>query len=80
MERAKHEGIDKDERLKNPADQLYFNNLQRYAMDKLSYYECFKCKVPYFGGMKRCEQVNEEAKDYKPEELVCGKCSAVGVG
>ena len=49
-------------------------------MDKLSYYECFKCKVPYFGGMKRCEQVNEEAKDYKPEELVCGKCSAVSVG
>lgn len=45
-------------------------------MENLSYYECFKCKQPYFGGMKDCERQNEEVKEYKPDELVCGKCAA----
>jgi len=52
-------------------------------MFKLSYYECYKCKVPYFGGMKDCEMNQEEAKnngDYKKEDLVCAACSAVAVG
>lgn len=41
---------------------------------------CFKCKQPYFGGMKDCEQNQLEEKEFKPEELVCAKCSAVGMG
>ncbi len=61
-------------------------------MDKLAYYECFKCKDPYFGGMKECgnnqgeeEKKGEEAKggrgdDYKKEDLVCAKCSSTGAG
>jgi len=52
-------------------------------MASLAYYMCFKCKEPYFGGKKNCEQNNEEVKEnFKPEELVCGKCAAqtVGVG
>ena len=49
-------------------------------MDRLSYYMCFKCKVPYFGGLKSCENVQEGKGDFKPEELVCGKCSSVSVG
>lgn len=43
-----------------------------------SYYLCFKCKDPYFGGMKACNP-EEEQKDFKPEELVCAKCSNVGM-
>lgn len=53
LERAKHEGIDKSERLKDPNDP-YYNDLQAWALYKLAYYPCFKCKVPYFGGMKDC--------------------------
>ena len=34
---------------------------------------------PYFGGMKQCDAVNDY-NDFKKEELVCGKCSAVSVG
>lgn len=51
LERAKHEGLDKDERLKKPDDQ-YFNDLEKYAMARLSYYTCYECKAPYFGGLK----------------------------
>ena len=79
VKRAKFEGIDKDERLKNPSD-IYYNKLQEYAMARLSYYLCFKCKSPYFGGLKSCENVNEGAKEFKPEELVCANCSAVSIG
>ena len=53
LERAKFEGIDKDPRLKDPND-TYFNNLQKFAVYKLAYYQCFKCKTPYFGGAKDC--------------------------
>lgn len=54
VERAKFEGIDKDPRLKDPNDK-FFNDLRGYAIYKLSYYMCFKCKMPYFGGKKDCE-------------------------
>merc|ERR1712147_381701 len=37
IERAKHEGIDKDPRLRNPGD-AYYNNLQAWALFKLAYY------------------------------------------
>ena len=53
LERAKYEGIDKEPRLRDPNDNFY-NNLQAWALFKLAYYQCFKCGVPYFGGMKDC--------------------------
>lgn len=79
LERSKHEGIDKDARLKDPGDP-YFNDLQKYALFKLAYYQCFKCKCAYFGGMKDCLRAQQEGQEYKPEELVCSKCAAVSVG
>lgn len=75
MERAKHEGINKDPRLSNPGDP-YYNNLEKYVMDRLSYYMCFKCKSPYFGGMRECGNAIDAEREYKPEDLVCGKCVA----
>jgi len=44
-------------------------------MARLSYYVCFKCKLPYFGGLKECGNNLEAAGAYKPEDLVCGKCA-----
>lgn len=42
---------------------------------------CFKCKNPYFGGLKSCENNNDAAmKEYKPSELVCASCAADCVG
>lgn len=51
VEKAKVEGIDKDERLKQAP---YNGNLQEYAVFKCAYYLCFSCQKPYFGGMKDC--------------------------
>lgn len=47
--RIKFEDLDKDPRLQDPNDDFY-NNLQAWAMFKLAYYQCFKCKEAYFGG------------------------------
>lgn len=54
MERAKFEDLHKEPRLKKPGDPFY-NDLLGYALKRLSYYQCFKCNDPYFGGMKDCE-------------------------
>lgn len=78
VERAKNEGLDKDERLNKPGDR-FFNDLRGFSIYKLAYYLCFKCKTPYFGGMKDCNQAQDNV-DYKPEELVCAKCAAKVVG
>jgi hypothetical protein len=43
IERGKHEGLDKHERLKKPDDPFY-NKFQDFCLFKLAYYECFKCK------------------------------------
>ena len=53
LQRSKFEGIDKDPRLNEKADRFY-NNLAAWSMFKLAYYQCFKCKKPYYGGMKDC--------------------------
>lgn len=78
VDRLKYEGYDKDERLHNPADR-YYNKPEEYAMARLSYYICFKCKKPYFGGLKSCEIVNEGQREYKEEDLVCGACASQNV-
>lgn len=53
MERARLENIDKSLRLSDPND-IYYKNLQEWALFKLAYYPCFTCDQPYFGGMKDC--------------------------
>ena len=65
---GKVEGIDKYENLKDPNDQ-YFNDYEGYAMDKIAFYQCYKCNKPYYGGMRECGQEMEvngnfEKKDY----------------
>jgi hypothetical protein len=82
FERGKFEGLDKDEKMKDP-NYVYFGKLQEFAVFKCAYYQCYKCKSPYFGGMKDClrAQIDADAnKEFKPEELVCSKCSAVSIG
>jgi HRD ubiquitin ligase complex, ER membrane component len=81
LERLKYEKRDKDERLTTEGDPYYQKPVE-YAMAIYSYYECFKCKKPYFGGLKRCEDLMQEENkndEFKPEELVCAECSNVGI-
>jgi hypothetical protein len=51
LERAYVEKLDKDPRLNKVGDE-YHNDLQKYAMARLSYYVCYECKEPFFGGLK----------------------------
>lgn len=51
-----------------------------YAMAIYSYYMCFKCKEPYFGGLKDCERaLNDDKKDYKPSDLICPNCCEIPI-
>ena len=55
--------------------------MQKFSMSMLSFFQCFKYKKPYFGGLYECgdgEERNQE--EYKGEDLVCGKCSAELIG
>ena len=62
VQRAKHEGMDKDEILKDPK-KGYLNNIEAFAYDHLNYYQCAMCQEPYFGGHKRCGGGEEEKKE-----------------
>eukprot|EP01083_Nonionella_stella_P069055 183825_1 len=76
IQRVKIEGLQNDKRLTDPKS-IYYNKLGKYAMDRLAFYMCSKCKKPYFGGMKKCEEAGlEREEDYKQEHLICGSCSA----
>lgn len=78
LERAKIEGLAKDPRLSKAGDE-YYGDLEKYAMARLSYYTCFKWQNPYFGGLKDWGNMIEAAANFKPDELVCGKCSSQGL-
>ena len=69
--RLKYEGKDKAPELSNP-DSKWHNDPEGYAEDLFAYYECFKCKKPYYGGERVC---GEAGGAFDPTELVCGGCS-----
>lgn len=37
-----------------PGD-IYYLKLDEFAMHNCTFYECNRCKVPYFGGMEDCQ-------------------------
>ena len=78
IERLKFEGLNKDKRLHDPNDKFY-NKYEEYALTRLSYYMCFKCKKSYFGGLKNCENINEGQGEYKESDLICGACASENV-
>lgn len=71
MKQAKEQGLDKDPRVTDPGSEFH-NNLMGYALHKLSYFMCFKCKKPYFGGLKECGgDMDQERNEV---EFICSKC------
>ncbi|CAD8181444.1 unnamed protein product [Paramecium pentaurelia] len=80
LDRLKYENRDKDDKVSKVGEPFY-GKPQEYAMAIYCYYQCFKCKNPYFGGAKDCQRALEEGdKQYKPEELICANCCEVPVG
>ena len=85
IERGKHEGLDKDKKYLDKS-YAYYGKFLEFCMYKLSYYECYQCKLPYFGGLKDCENNNEggneenKQQEFDKKDLVCASCSAVAIG
>ena len=82
------EGLDKDSRL-TEAGGRYFEKPGDLALDILSYYTCFKCQQPYYGGQRQCDAGvgggllgggggGGDQEDFDPAELVCGGCAQQG--
>jgi E3 ubiquitin-protein ligase MYCBP2 len=71
LARLKLEKMEDDPRLTTVGDHYYKKPLE-YAMKVFAFYNCFKCKRPYFGGRRACDAVADE-KD--PKEFVCMDCS-----
>jgi len=65
--RAKHEGLDLDERLQDPKSE-YYKDLPKFAFNHLNYYECYECKDPYFGGHRQCGAPAAAVGNQKEEE------------
>ncbi len=73
---AKANDLDKDQRLSDK-NSIYFHNLAKLAMDTISFFLCFKCKKPYYGGKKDCNRGVDHV--LQPEEYVCSLCAFQGI-
>eukprot|EP01112_Ceratiomyxa_fruticulosa_P019235 TRINITY_DN626_c0_g1_i2.p1 TRINITY_DN626_c0_g1~~TRINITY_DN626_c0_g1_i2.p1 ORF type:complete len:753 (+),score=87.02 TRINITY_DN626_c0_g1_i2:295-2553(+) len=72
LSRLKMMGQERCPELTTPGSRWY-NNIEGYVMNRFSYFPCFKCKQPYFGGERVCEGEVEPA--FNKEDLICGRCT-----
>ena len=70
---AVEEGYDKTGRVVTEGD-IYHNQLADFALHNCTFFECFDCKRPYFGGMMDCMQAMQSEEKLKKEDLLCKKC------
>lgn len=81
LENAQLQGVFADGRVDDPADHYYGKSLD-YAMHRCSFYQCYECKKPYFGGLIDCEQeaAQAEANPAQKEDLRCNDCTLKEIG
>ena len=72
-ERLKIEGLEEHEGIVSEASQ-HFQQPLAWARENLTYFECFKCQKPYFGGLKECQGADRDEPNR--EELICGGCAS----
>ena len=73
MERLRREP-EENSRINDQQDHTYYNQPERYVMDRFCFYECFRCHNVYFGGKKECEDNSDQMQN--PSELLCPDCPA----
>lgn len=76
MMRLEYENKSKVDALTDPKSK-FFQKPGEYSLDRYTYYLCFKCDSPYYGGEARCLDAVNVSDEYDPSELVCGGCSNV---
>ena len=72
-DRLRIEGLHSSEALTDPASS-YFEKPLEFARSQFNYYQCSECDRPYYGGLRRCQDVEREEPNKK--DLICGGCSA----
>lgn len=75
--RLRHEGLEEAPDIVTEGLPFY-KDPAGYAMDRFNYFQCSRCKNPYFGGERQCGQV--APPHFDPSELVCGSCVAGDAG
>ena len=75
LQRFKYEGLAKHSEVTTKGSRFY-NDHEGFAMHKFAYYQCFKCKKPYFGGDYQCAAAAVD-NDFDPSEMLCGACSPI---
>ena len=84
IEKLAIEKRDQDPEFLDP-NSFFHGKADEYALKLYAFYECFKCKDPYFGGMHNCEHEmleieqngEEEKQNVEKEKLTCNKCHDV---
>lgn len=64
--------MESDDRLKLGGP--FHGKILELAMFTCSFYQCFDCKMPYFGGMVDCQQQLGMEESTKKENLRCRSC------
>lgn len=79
VKQAKEEGYDRQGRVVTEGD-IYFGDLEGFAMKNCTFYECNKCKKPYFGGMEDCQQAMQSENAMRDEDMLCKDCAIEALG
>ena len=59
--------MDKDEKITDKKSE-YYNKEVEYAQAIYAYFECSKCKKPYFGGRKNCAEAMQNDVNRRESE------------
>jgi len=69
--------LEYEEKLNDPEltspDSPFYKDYAGYAMKCFVFYQCYICKLPYFGGGNRCQ---DASAGFDPAELVCPSCQS----
>ena len=79
MIEAKAAGLDSSFKLTDPNDAFY-NDWPGLALASCTFYECYVCKKPYFGGMNDCRQQMQEERTTLNQHLRCQECLSKELG
>jgi E3 ubiquitin-protein ligase MYCBP2 len=59
---------------------IYFGKLEAFAMHICTFYDCFKCKSIFFGGMQDCADAMGAENTLRKENLLCNDCKSEELG
>lgn len=76
VERLEIENMKNAKELKDKSNQFY-GKPEQFAMHIFCFYECFKCKKPYFGGLRNCAAQQENRGQFNKEDLICPGCCPI---